>query len=234
MGKITSDNQRIYWLIFQTLAVQLLIFLLTPMRFFPTETAFDIIFFSGLTLICFGIAIYIYTRYGTDAIWLIILIMICVILSGWQMFNLIRLRESSVALATLQYNEWLTEDGYIFKLIRARVIFVLKLVLVIIISRSLSIYDMPHNVLGADTQDSMLIQNSQAYYFRIFKPLAITLLLCIWFPIRIWFYNLVANIILFGLIAVFSLAVVINIMAEAQHAAPLPINVLITPASTPL
>lgn len=75
---------RLGWLIF----LPLLLFFKFPLRIFIYELVWDVVFYTVLTVVC-AVAAYTFHRaYQRRARWLVGLILLCMMLSSWQVFDL--------------------------------------------------------------------------------------------------------------------------------------------------
>lgn len=86
-------NTKRYWQIFGILAIILLVMVRFPVRIWLSETLDDILIFGIVSLGCLYMAIHIYRQSKWQFKRLMMVILLCVTLSGWQVFDLAVIRE---------------------------------------------------------------------------------------------------------------------------------------------
>lgn len=90
--KNNPDSLRRYWYVFFPLMIILSLMIYFPLRIALDELLYDTIFYSAILLICIVSAIRIYLRFRKRSRQLVFVILLCVLLSGWQVFDLAILR----------------------------------------------------------------------------------------------------------------------------------------------
>lgn len=86
------DNIRPYWYVFLPLMIVLAIMVYFPLRIALDELLLDTIFYGAIMLTCIMSAIHVNRRFHKQGRRLVVVILLCVFLSGWQVFDLIILR----------------------------------------------------------------------------------------------------------------------------------------------
>jgi len=89
------DNIRRYWYVFLPLMIVLAVMTYFPLRIDLTESLYDSIFYGAISLACLSMAIHVYRRFFIRSRRLIAVILLCSLLSGWQVFDLTVLRKQS-------------------------------------------------------------------------------------------------------------------------------------------
>jgi hypothetical protein len=96
MGETKSNNEaanlRRYWRFFLPLTLILVLMVRFPLRIDLRESFYDTLFYGTISLICIVTAIRVYRRSSTHGLRLIVVILLCSVLSGWQIFDLVILR----------------------------------------------------------------------------------------------------------------------------------------------
>lgn len=87
-----KPNLRRYWYFWIPTAIFLAIMVKFPLRFVIGESLFDIVFYGAIAVDCVVTVIRVYRRFGNRALRVISLILLCFVLSGWQVFDLAVLR----------------------------------------------------------------------------------------------------------------------------------------------
>lgn len=90
--KNDGDTLRRYWRIFIPLTVILVLMVRFPLRIDLREAFWDAVFYGTISLTCIATAIYIYRRFGKRIYRLIAVMLLCSILSGWQIIDMTILR----------------------------------------------------------------------------------------------------------------------------------------------
>lgn len=85
-------NKRPYWRFFLPLSLFLTLMVKFPLRIVLNELFYDALFYGAISLGCIATAIQIAQRVGKYGYRLIIVILLCSVLSGWQIFDLFILR----------------------------------------------------------------------------------------------------------------------------------------------
>jgi hypothetical protein len=96
--KNNPDSLRRYWYVFFPLMIVLALMVKFPLRIDLRESFYDALFYGIVCLACVVFAIRVYQRFGKRAYRLIAMILLCSILSGWQIFDLYVLRTGLVVL----------------------------------------------------------------------------------------------------------------------------------------
>lgn len=91
-AKNTSKSLRFYWYFFLPLTLVLAVMIYFPLRIALDELLLDIIFYGAIMLACILSAIRVYLRFPKRGRRLLAVILLCVLLSGWQVFDLTVLR----------------------------------------------------------------------------------------------------------------------------------------------
>lgn len=86
------DNIRPYWYVFLPLMIVLAIMVYFPLRIALDELLLDTIFYGAIMLACIISAIHVYRRFRKRGRRLVGVILLCVLLSGWQAVDLAILR----------------------------------------------------------------------------------------------------------------------------------------------
>lgn len=96
-GKTKNDRNtfRRYWRIFIPLAVLLVLMAEFPLRIDVRELFYDTLFYGAISLLCIAAAFRVFHRVGKVGYRLIAVIMLCALLSGWQIFDLYVVRTGS-------------------------------------------------------------------------------------------------------------------------------------------
>src|SRR5687767_12975410 len=87
-GENGVTNLRRYWRFFLPLTFILILMVNFPLRIDLRESFCDALFYGTISLICIATAIRVYRRFGQDGLRLIVVILLCSILSGWQIFDM--------------------------------------------------------------------------------------------------------------------------------------------------
>jgi hypothetical protein len=92
-GKNGVTNLRRYWRFFLPLTFVFILMVNFPLRIDLRESFCDALFYGIISLICIATAIRVYRRFGQEGLRLIAVILICSALSGWQIFDMVILRQ---------------------------------------------------------------------------------------------------------------------------------------------
>ena len=96
-----SDNPlRRYWRAFIPLMILLNLMVYFPLRIHQRESFLDALFYGSISLLCIAAAIRVYRRFGKRNRVLIIVILVCAVLSGWQIFDMTILRLEGTSVYT--------------------------------------------------------------------------------------------------------------------------------------
>lgn len=87
-----STNLHHYWRLFLPLTVILALMVKFPLRIGIGELLYDLLFYGTISLICIATMIHVLKRAGKGAYRLIAIMLLCCLLSGWQVFDLYVLR----------------------------------------------------------------------------------------------------------------------------------------------
>jgi hypothetical protein len=89
-----TDTARLrqYWRAFLPLSIILTLMINFPLRIDLRESFYDALFYGTISLICIATTILVYRRFGKQGRYLIAVILLCSLLSGWQIFDLVILR----------------------------------------------------------------------------------------------------------------------------------------------
>lgn len=113
-------NLRRYWAFFIPLTYLLALMVFYPLRIDLGEAFKDSLFYGSIALICMVAALRVHHRYGKRGRRLIAVMLLCSVLSGWQIFDLVILRyEDSPAYSFAGYStefEPFTEGWIWYKL----------------------------------------------------------------------------------------------------------------------
>lgn len=93
--KSKAPNLRLYWQVFLPLTLILALMVKFPLRIDVRELFYDMVFYGTISLICVATAIQLYRQVGKSGYRLIAVVVLCCILSGWQIFDLYVLRTGS-------------------------------------------------------------------------------------------------------------------------------------------
>jgi hypothetical protein len=93
-GKNSVTNLRRYWRCFLPLTLILILMVNFPLRIDLRESFWDAVFYGIISLICILTAIQVYRRFGKGGLRLIAVILLCSVLAGWQIFDMVVLRLS--------------------------------------------------------------------------------------------------------------------------------------------
>ena len=110
------DNIRPYWYVFLPLMIALAIMIYFPLRIALDELLLDTIFYGTIMLACIISAIHVYRRFRKRSRRLVVIILLCVFLSGWQVFDLNILRGAYLSPQmgnTIYYSVRFTNDEII-------------------------------------------------------------------------------------------------------------------------
>ena len=102
------QSLRLYWYFFIPLTILLALMIYFPLRTALDELLYDTIFYSVIMLICIISAIRVYLRFRKRGRRLVAIILLCVLLSGWQVFD----------LTVLRYGHSFPLPGYIYYTVR--------------------------------------------------------------------------------------------------------------------
>ena len=96
-----SDNPlRRYWRAFIPLMILLNLMVYFPLRIHQRESFLDALFYGSISLLCIAAAIRVYRRFGKRNRVLIIVILLCAVLSSWQIFDMTILRLEGTSVYT--------------------------------------------------------------------------------------------------------------------------------------
>lgn len=95
MRETSSNELSRFWWILITLLIFLALMVKFPLRIFIGESLFDSLFYGPISLMCVVFAQRIYSRFGDNSHRLLLLLLLCSLLAGWQVFDLIGLRYES-------------------------------------------------------------------------------------------------------------------------------------------
>ena len=87
-AKYEGNTLRRYWLIFIPLAVLLVLMVKFPLRIDVRELFYDTLFYGFICFLCIAAAFRVFQRFGKFGYRLIAVVMLCALLSGWQIFDL--------------------------------------------------------------------------------------------------------------------------------------------------
>jgi len=91
-GKSGIDHLRRDWRFFTLLLIFLVVMVKFPLRIKLREAFWDAMFYGTISLICVGAAVRIYRNYGKHGLRLIAVILLCIVLSMWQIVDMTILR----------------------------------------------------------------------------------------------------------------------------------------------
>lgn len=104
-SKNNSQSLRFYWHFFIPLTVILSLMIFFPLRIALDELLLDTIFYGVIMLACIISAIRIYLRFRRRSYRLVGIILLCILLSGWQVFDLAILRNG-------RQTTWIYDTSY--------------------------------------------------------------------------------------------------------------------------
>jgi hypothetical protein len=90
--KNRASDLRSYWRYSLLLTMFLALMVKFPLRFHTRYSLPDVLFYGTISLACMAAAIRVYRRFGKDNRRLFAVILLCVMLCGWQIFDLVVLR----------------------------------------------------------------------------------------------------------------------------------------------
>lgn len=93
--KQDADRLGCYWRFILPLCLILAFMVIFPLRIALPGLECDVIFNGSISLICAALAIRVYQRFGGRRYRLISVLLLCFMLSGWQVFDLLVLRTGS-------------------------------------------------------------------------------------------------------------------------------------------
>jgi len=91
-GKNSPSSLRYYWYFFIPLTVILSLMIFFPLRIVIDELLYDTIFYGVILLFCIASTVHIYLRFRERSHRLVAVLLLCTILSGWQVFDIAVLR----------------------------------------------------------------------------------------------------------------------------------------------
>jgi len=112
--KNQPDYLRRYWFVFLSLMLILALMMYFPLRIKLDELLLDIIFYGTISIACLLTTVWIYRRYAKQGHRLIVVIVLCALLSSWQVFDLAILRTGYIEFGmgnTLYYATRFPDDN---------------------------------------------------------------------------------------------------------------------------
>jgi hypothetical protein len=91
-GNHGEVSLRPYWCFFLPLTTMLIVMVEFPLRIDLRESFADALYYGTISLICIATAIRVYRRFGKHGYRLIALTLLCSVLSGWQVVDMMILR----------------------------------------------------------------------------------------------------------------------------------------------
>jgi hypothetical protein len=98
-----STSLRRYWLVFLPTAFVLALMVRFPLQIALEESFLDALYYGGIVLVCIAAAIRAHRRFSKRARRLIALILLCSLLSGWQVFDMVILRQEGPFASSFTY-----------------------------------------------------------------------------------------------------------------------------------
>lgn len=95
---VDAINPRRYWAFFIPLTYLLALMVFYPLRIDLGEAFKDSLFYGSIALICVVAAFRVHRRYGKRGRRLIAVMLLCSVLAGWQIFDLVILRTGSATI----------------------------------------------------------------------------------------------------------------------------------------
>jgi hypothetical protein len=83
-----AKGLRRYWLVFIPLTIVLALMVKFPLRIDLRESFYDCLFYGTISLICVATAIHAFRRFHRRSYWLIVILLLCSLLSGWQVVDM--------------------------------------------------------------------------------------------------------------------------------------------------
>jgi hypothetical protein len=90
--KNRASDLRSYWRYSLLLTVFLALMIKFPLRFYMGKSLHNALFYGTISLACIAAAVRVSRRFGKRNSLLIAIILLCAVLSGWQIFDLLILR----------------------------------------------------------------------------------------------------------------------------------------------
>jgi hypothetical protein len=87
-----KPNTKHYWRFMLPVAFILALMVKFPVRFGLPELTYTVFFYATISLICLAVAIHCFRRFRKRGYRLISVILLCAVLSEWQVFDLLALR----------------------------------------------------------------------------------------------------------------------------------------------
>ncbi len=91
--KVNSTNLRRYWRFWLPITIILALMVKFPLRIDLRESFLDALFYGSITLTGIATAVRVYRRFGEQGRRLIAVTLLCSVLSGWQIFDMVVLRQ---------------------------------------------------------------------------------------------------------------------------------------------
>lgn len=90
--KNNKDELHLYWRIFIPVTALLGLMIFFPLRIDQREAFLDSVFYGSISLACLATAFRVFQWYGKQSRWIVVIIVICSILSGWHVLDMAVLR----------------------------------------------------------------------------------------------------------------------------------------------